>query len=285
MVQEPYLDNPAGRLHEVLQRFGSHRDSQIIAGWNSALGVEPPNVPRALIGVLDLIGDTKQAYADSALPMFPDLPERLDAIAEMLFQTANPMTAAVKAILPPDWDFVLKDILNLSLYLNLHGAHSKIPDLAEVAELVQATRDLMAAITNSDALPPEVQALLIHQLTQVLTTLEQVRIYGPEKVRLDVLAVAATAYACEPKVAASRPAEKVRSTFDPIRKWAGIVLTAVAITGSTGATVLTWEQVFQQPQLEAPVHIGSAAEPSGEPPFAPAADPDGHTTAEGASQR
>jgi hypothetical protein len=34
---------------------------------------------------------------------------------------AHPMTAAVRAILPPDWDFVLKDILNLSLYLNLHG--------------------------------------------------------------------------------------------------------------------------------------------------------------------
>lgn len=41
MAEEPYLDNPAGRLHNVLQRFGSHRDSQIIAAWNSALGVEP----------------------------------------------------------------------------------------------------------------------------------------------------------------------------------------------------------------------------------------------------
>jgi hypothetical protein len=271
---EPYLDNPAGRLYWALQRFGSHRDSQIIAAWNSALNVEPAKVPRALVGVADLIEDTKRAYSDSDLPpMFRDLPERLDAIGGMLFQTGAPMTAAVNAILPPDWDFVLKDILNLSLHLNKHGTHWKIPDVAEVADLVQSTRDLMAAVTNSDALPPEIKALLLRQLLQVLNTLEQVNVYGPEKVRLDVLAVAATAYACEPRVAAGHSAAKVRSTFDPIKNWMATVLTAVAIVGNTGAAALNWDHVFQ-PQLEAPApHIDVTVDTSGAPSLSSETEP------------
>jgi hypothetical protein len=265
VAEEPHLDNPAGRLHALLERFGSHRESQIIAAWNSALGVEPPNVPRALIGVAGLVEDTKQACNDTGETMFVELPGRLDVVSSILFQPTYPMSAAVSNILPIDWDFILKDIRGLSRFLNQHGVHSKMPDYAEVAELVKAARDLIAAVTNSDALPPEVKTLLIQQLMQVLATLEQVRIYGPEKVRLDVLAVAATVYACEPKVAASHPATKVSSIFDPIKSWAATVLTAVAIIGNTGAAVLTWDHVFQG-QLEAPAaHVDVTIESSGEP--------------------
>ncbi|MGH2859926.1 MAG: hypothetical protein ACRDLT_00300 [Solirubrobacteraceae bacterium] len=212
------------------------------------------------------------------------MPERLDEINAMLFQTGHPMKAAVKAILPADYDFVLKGIRNLSRFLKQNGMQSKVPDFAEVAELVQAARDLIAAVTNSDELPPEVKALLIQQLTQVLTTLEQVRIYGPEKVRLDVLAVAATVYACEPKLAASHPATKVKAIFDPIKNWAATVLTAVAIIGNTGAAVLTWDHVFQ-PQLAPAAHVDVTIDSSGEPSLPPETATGTGTPAERPSRR
>lgn len=248
MAEEPHLDNPAGRLHAVLERFGANRDSQIIASWNSALAVEPPKVPRALIGVADLIDDTKQAYHDTRLTMFPELPERLDAIGAMLFQPSHPMTGAVKAILPTDWDFALNDIRNLSLFLNQKGMQSRTPDDAEVAALVQTARDLIAAVTNSDALPPEWKALLIRQLTEVLTTFELWRVEGAEKVRMDVLAVATTVAAYERTVAASEPGkeppEKVSAIFGPIKTWAAIALAAFAVVSSGAQAIGTVEHAL-----------------------------------------
>lgn len=287
MADEPYLDNPAGRLHNVLQRFGSHRDSQIIAAWNSALGVEPAKVPHGLIGVARLIDETKEVYEATGLKMFAELPGRLDQIGSMLFQTGQPLSAAVKVILPRDFDSILQDILNLSRYLNQYGARSAIPGDAEVAELVKTAQNLIIAVTNSDVLLPELKALLIRQLTEVLATLELWRVDGPEQVRVEVLAVAATVAACEPTVAANQPPEKVSAIFEPIKHWAAAALVAFALVNSGAQAIDTAGHALGLLPLPAATQVDVKVEL--EPPTSDALPPDtkpnSHTPAERPSPR
>lgn len=196
-------------------------------------------MPYGLIGVAGLIDETKKAYEATGLMMFAELPGRLDQIGLMLFQTGHPMSAAVNVVLPPDFDSILQDILNLSRYLNQYGAQSRIPDDAEVADLVKTARDLITAVTNSDALLPELKALLIRQLIEVLATLELWRVDGPEKVRVEVLAVAATVAASEPIVAANQPPEKVGDIFESIKQWAAAALMAFALVNSGAQAIGT----------------------------------------------
>ncbi len=281
MTEKPYLDNPAGRLHNVLQRFGSHRESPIIAAWNSALGVEAAKVPSGLIGVAGLIDETKKAYESTGLMMFAELPGRLDQIGSMLFQTGQPMSAAARVILPPDFDSILQDILNLSRYLNQYDEQSKLPDEAEVADLVKTARDLIAAVTISDALVPELKALLIRQLSEALATLEMWWVDGPEKVRLEVLAVAATVAACEPE-AANRPPGKASATFEPIKQWAAAALMAFALVNSGAQAINTGGRALGLLPPPAATQVDVEVEP--EPPTSHAPPrgmgPNGHAPAE-----
>jgi hypothetical protein len=291
VATELHLDNPAGRLHYTLERFATHRDIQIVQSWASALEVEEANVPRALIGVQDLIDDTKRAYQWTGTTMFSGLPDRLDEVRTLLFHPAQPWTAAVSATLPADWDFILRDLRNVSHLLHERGMQSNIPDQGDIAEMIETVRRLIVSVTESDLLPPDLKELLLHQLSQALATLEKWWVHGPDKIRLDVWAVATTVAAAE-RVMDGQPTDrqrtkKMRLLVEPIKNWAAVALVAFSVINSGALTIGTVEHALglSAPAAATQVDVKVELEQPPSPSLPADTDGDPATPGEGAPNR
>lgn len=256
-------ENPAGRLHELLTRFGSASNSTILAAWAGALEVEQSEVKYHHGHVAILLEDVRKAAEETG--SFDGMPGHLDGLARSIFPVDQPFSATVAHVTPDANAMQLLEALSYALRLS--GSEVTIPEDDELDALKKSVRDLIDEVRDGD-LPPEVRRALLHRLAEMLEALELLVVGGPDAVRRAAEALAMTAAM---HTDADDP-DTIRRIFQVARK----AFTAFTVTTAIAGYAVTWERIGEltgvlgqgqeQRQLEPPQH------PAGEepqPPHAP----------------
>ena len=251
--------NPAGRLHEVLTRFGSNPNVSILDGWANALSVPAGEVPYHLGQVAALLVDVRNAAAETGSDAFRPMPDLLGKLAESIFPTTTAFARPVSDATPNA--IAMQLLAALSYALELSAPEGKIPDDDELDDLKQSVRDLIADIADSE-LPPEVRRALLHRLAEMLEALEHLEVGGPNAVRRAAESLAVTA------VLAAESAEDP-TLIGKIAKVARTAWTAFTVTTAIAASALTWEKLVDMTGL-----LNQSQEQRQLPPGPPAAHDD-----------
>lgn len=133
-------ENPAGRLHELLTRFGSNPKNSIIEAWAQALEVERSEVMYHLGHVASLLFDVRRAAEETDSPAFNSIPNHLDALARSIFPVDQAFGAQVAQVMPDG--NAMEMLAALSYALSLSGSEGTIPDDDEVNELKESVGEL-----------------------------------------------------------------------------------------------------------------------------------------------
>lgn len=233
--------NPAGRLHELLRRFGSNPKISMSAAWADALQVEESEVPYYLGQVASLLLDVRRAAENTGSPAFDPMPTHLNTLARSIFPADHAFGAEV-AHVRPDGN-AMQMLAALDYALSLSASEGMVPDAGTLDELKESVTELVDDVARSN-LPPEMKRALHHRLAEMLEALEHLELGGPEAVRRAAESLAATSviYAggkdddgITKKVAAV--ARKTWTAFTVITALASSVLTwdkIVDLTGSLG---------------------------------------------------
>lgn len=228
-----YYENPAGRLHELLTRFGSNPANSIIDAWAEALEVERSEVPYHLGHVASLLLDVRRAAEETDSPAFNPMPDHLNALASSIFPMNQAFGAQVAQVVPDA--NAMQMLATLSYALNLSASEGTIPDDDEVDELKESVGELIDEVKSSD-LPPEVRRALLHRLAEMLEALEHLEIGGPNAVRRAAESLAATAVI--------HAEEADQATIRRLAEVARKAWTAFTVTTAFASSVLTWNRIL-----------------------------------------
>lgn len=186
------LDNPAGRLHDVLRRLNSQDGTiPLRRAWAGVLGVPEADVPAHLGPVLQLVTDIPRTLADAGVSSFDAVIARFSA-------------HWVRPIFPGDYAFnsplsgvkvgaeALEPLSGISAYLHAVAPDGLVPDPDVRTRLRDRILEVIDEVRAADEgeIPTEVKRLVVKRLAQMLTAVETVAVGGPEAVRSAAEAVA-----------------------------------------------------------------------------------------------
>lgn len=229
----PDFDNPAGRLHYLLNRFSSDRDEAIITAWARALEVEQSEVHYQLGRVAALLDDVRTAAKETGSPAFEGMPRHLDALAGSIFPIDEAFGAPV-ANVAPDQN-AMEMLAALSYALKISAPEGTIPSEEDLSVLKASASDLVDEIQSAD-LPAEIRRALLHRLAEMLEALEHLEVGGPDAVRRAAEALAATAaiYAED-----AQSPEMLRKVADVARHTWAVFKVATLLAGAA----ITWPKI------------------------------------------
>jgi hypothetical protein len=220
------LDNPAGRLHALLERL-SERDpnAPLISAWAHTLDVDQAEVPFRLGAVGQLLpavreaaestGDrawittVQQYHEEWTAPIFPRRRGLNTVISE-----SRPSPSALVAL------------GTLSSHLHAVRPEGMVPTDDELDNLKERLGTLTADVGQATDLPEEIKHLIVARLNDVLRAIQHVDIGGPEAVRMATETLLGAIFVREPASARS-------STFRRVAATLGIVWVAF----SSGPTI------------------------------------------------
>lgn len=228
------LDNPAGRLHALFERY---RDAGAKAtrqqAWAAALDVDHAEVPYEIGRVGQLLRDVRAEHNQSDTRWYQSLPHHLDVLAECVFPEHQPFAAPASAAMP---DPTAMDMLGaFSDRLHTHASEGVVLDAEQIECLASDARQLTEDVLASD-LPPEVKRRVAHCLADVQAALEHMRTGGPEAAEKAVAALIGTA------VLYNAGADPDASS--KIAKFAQKFWKAVQVTTVIGSGVNTWSELL-----------------------------------------
>lgn len=260
--------NPAGRLHELLRRFGTQGAKSIRDGWADVLEVSAEDVPLHLGEVASLLRDVRDAAHETGLDAFAPIPGHLTELSGSIFPTKVPFSRPSNEVRPDS--YAMQALQMLSAYLEQLAPEGKLPPDAEVEDLRVQFADLFDAVTAAD-LPPEIRRTLLHRLSDIITALEHLNIGGPDAVRraAEALAISAVLY--------EEDAEDNSGIFTRLRSSAQKAWVAFTVVTTLANAVLTFERIADmgalppaQEQMQLPAGDSPDAEGnSAEPPVMP----------------
>lgn len=247
--------NPAGRLHELLTRFGAHPNVSIQSAWADVLAVSEGELALYLGEVALLLRDVRDAAEQTGNDAFEPIPGHLTTLSRSIF----PVDAAFgqpASDVPPD-PTAMQMLKALSAYLETAAPEGKIPEAAEVEGLRMGFVELLEDVTTTD-LPPDIRRALLHRLTDIIAALEHLNVGGPDAVRraAEALAISALLY--------EEDAHDDSGVFTKIRAAAQKAWVAFTVTTALANAVINFDRITGVELL--PAGQEQRQLPSGPPP-------------------
>jgi hypothetical protein len=182
------LDNPAGRLHELLASFREFADDRtaVVEIWAAVFDVE--DRPTALLRIAETAGLVPQIEAaiertgdEGQITLFRQFSAAW-AESVMYPQTnlyASPSNAMSNAISPS----TLAVLGGVSSYLSATASEGAVPSSEEVASLYQQVMSLIDEIIADETLTEDIKRLALDHAYRLAQALDHFRIGGPGAVR------------------------------------------------------------------------------------------------------
>lgn len=174
-----YLDNPAGRLHALLDDLRAKQQQQAAsAGWADVLGV-PQGAPLAyaLAAVMQLPDDAEAQIQRVAGRYAADFLGWRPSVDRTLAATFTSAGAALNQVTQQYDGEALARLEACSLELHRH-AQEKSVDADRLAEVRQKVEGLLSEIIEVDDLSPMLRGLLAHHLHSMMTAIDMYKIRG-----------------------------------------------------------------------------------------------------------
>jgi hypothetical protein len=235
------LQNPAGRLHELLNVFAQQKGTTQ-AAWAKALDVSEADVPLHLGDVASLLRDVRRAAEDTGVDAFAPIPAYLQSLSQSIFPVSEPFGGPAGNVAPNGT--AMQALAMLSAYLERFAPEGAIPDERERDELRNSVCELIDDVTAAD-LPADVRRAVLHRLVEVLEALDHLRAGGPDAVRraAESLAISAILYESDTTSDAT--------IFTRLKSVAHKTWVAFTVTTSLAGAVLTWDRITGLDQLPA----------------------------------
>jgi hypothetical protein len=179
-------DNPAGRLHELLQHLnGLAGNLSVQTAWADVLGVEESNVPMHIGGLLQLVDDIQAAVDRAGTTAYNANIERY-------------RSQWLRAMFPHDYAFdsqignirpipeALEVLPGIAAYLHTVAPDGRIPNDDQRAKLSKLVLDVIGEVqaAHDDAVPGDLKRLLVARLMQMRNAIDTVAVGGPDAVRI-----------------------------------------------------------------------------------------------------
>lgn len=194
----PYLDNPAGRLHDLLSRFESiaaRAGTSFQEAWSTALRIKVEDLPLRLGDISRLMRDVERAANETNDRAFAPARGYLDVLAECVFPRTKAMNAG--ATRPGRDAMVFLDMM--SSFLHMSAPDGKIPSEETLSELKSDVETLTQRLVEID-IDPRIKRKLLDRLNDVLEALGHLDIGGPEAATKAAEALASAAVLAEPEI-------------------------------------------------------------------------------------
>lgn len=176
------LDNPAGRLHDLLAAYQQTADPNktIHATWATTLGVPEPKVLTALAEVASLVPAIEQAVFavgdDSQRTMYEQFSHKW--AAPIVQYSNHPRTTPSPGPGLVDGD-ALVALGALSSYLSLRVPEGAVPDSERRSELRGEVVAAIDALREDRSVPSQLATAINHRLHDVLWAMDHIRTGGP----------------------------------------------------------------------------------------------------------
>ncbi len=226
--------NPAGRLHELLTRFGAKPNQSIENAWAEVLDVAKEDVALHLGEVALLLRDVRNAAHETGSDAFDPIPDHVTTLSRSIFPVDVPFNEDVSRVRPDP--IAMQMLKTLSAYLETTAPEGKIPPADEIEDLRLEFVELIEAITDAD-LPPEIRRALLHRLTDMITALEHLKVGGPDAVRraAEALAISAVLY--------EEDAQDDSGVFTRMRSAAQKTWVAFTVVTTLANAVITFDRI------------------------------------------
>jgi hypothetical protein len=185
-------DNPAGRLHKLLQRLNERPGNEAVqAVWAMVLGVQEANVPLHIAGLLQLVDDIQAAVDRAGTTAVNDSIARFRSHwLRAMFPHDYAFNAPVGNVRPgPE---ALEPLPGIAAYLHALAPDGRVPNNDQRAKLTDLVLDVIGEVeaADQDAVPADVKRLLVTRLMQMRNAIDTVAVGGPEAVRVAAEALA-----------------------------------------------------------------------------------------------
>ena len=189
----PYLDNPAGRLHNLLERYAQHSKSAFQQAWALTLDVPTEDVPLYLGDITALMRDVTRAATGTDDPAYAPIAGHVRMLSECV-SPANLAWNQPATNAAPN-PTAMQSLLMFSSYLHSVGPDGDLPDAQTLADLVAQVSDLIEGVKAAD-IEASVKHLLLDRLAEVYRALNHLDIGGTDAARaaMDALAMTTAVY-------------------------------------------------------------------------------------------
>lgn len=179
----PHLDNPAGRLHELLTQLCANPQQQLLHQWGQVLEVSLEDVPLHLGDVGALVREI-DAIANSldVRPISAALRRYRPEWSRPIFPTDVKFTDQVARVAPSAAGLEALDLL--AEQLHMLAPEGQIPDESRLEELRAAIVALIEDVRATEDFSADIRHLIEDRLRSILHAIDHVAVGGPEAVRL-----------------------------------------------------------------------------------------------------
>lgn len=172
-------DNPASRLHDLLEAFDSHAHKQlsVTEAWAKALEVEPAEAPRAAARASNLLNEVEQAVTYLNQPKQESLVARfLPRWSRPFFPLDRAWSSGSNGLVDPD---SLATLGALGATMSSLAPEGIVPDDAVVKGVREAVQGAIDAVLADTDLDNSLRSLIVHRLYDVLWALDTLNVAGP----------------------------------------------------------------------------------------------------------
>jgi hypothetical protein len=179
----PYLDNPAGRLYDLLMNLSSQEPQEsLLNSWAEVLGVQPEDVVLRLGRVADLVRETQDAVDRTNEQAYSESVQRYRANwARPIFPPDHAFNNRLLDVLPEAP--ALESLGMISVHLHSTAPEGVIPKDTEIEELRTRLRELIGDVEVAEDLPDDLKHTILRRLQDVEDALQHLDVGGPSAVR------------------------------------------------------------------------------------------------------
>jgi len=177
-------DNPAGRLHSLLQRLReAEQGTSLIEAWKTVLPASDEEILERLAEVSGLLKDVQQRVKDSGSPGHTAQVRHYCGEWETaIFPRERALTVAVQEFWPSELGLVA--LQSAAEYLHQVAPEGRPLEDGELEELGNQVEELIEEVKAAVDLDDEVKQLIVARLRDVIRALDHVDVGGAKAVKL-----------------------------------------------------------------------------------------------------
>ncbi len=177
-------DNPAGRLHSVLQQLREvEQGTSLVEAWKAVLPASGEDVPERLAEMSVLLKDVQQAVEDSgSAGHTAQVRHYRDEWEVAIFPRDRPLTLAVQEFWPSELGLVA--LQSAAEYLHEVAPEGKPLEDGELDKLRSQAEGLIEETKAATDLDDDVKQLIVARLRDIIRALDHVNVGGPKAVKL-----------------------------------------------------------------------------------------------------
>lgn len=236
------LNNPAGRLHELLTDFDELASTSITINdvWTVVLRTDPGELLPALGQAASLLGDVRTAVERSGRQSLLTAYEKFSVAWAIPFLShgRNPSSDASHGLVDSNALVALGMVAEV---LEMVAPDGSVPS-PEAADVVRTDlRELLDALTADEELPADLRAMVAARVHDILWAIDHVRIVGPEGVQAAVERLIGQLDI----FSSAQPCSRDNSVFKKVMQVAGRAWVAFRAVGAAHEAIDGWQKAFE----------------------------------------